>query len=260
MLFKDLIDVVGDDQKIFPRLIEKDYWIDIDIYIHPPVELNLPFGKNHTRPAHIQARKDYFDSLVDKLKIAGFISAQRDNKFENTRLMRNAGMRLMYPNLFGHIHDLKYGILLEVGFDQTTPNEVITISSWVIDKAISVKLDVTINQPGDVKCYVPEYTFVEKLQAISTKFRKQQENGQMPPNFMRYYYDLFQLLKLKRVRDFIGTEAYFEHKYLRFPNADEKDLTKNEVFIIADSETQKVYQQAFDKTKGLYDKGLRIEK
>jgi hypothetical protein len=74
--FKTLIEVVGGEHKIDPRLIEKDYWImhalwgmnqlgfeyelkggtslskgwkcidrfseDIDIYIHPPAELNLP--------------------------------------------------------------------------------------------------------------------------------------------------------------------------------------------------------------------------
>lgn len=215
----------------------------------------MPIGKNHTKDTHIQARKDYFDSLVNKLKIPGFISVQRDSAFDDTRLMRNAGIRLIYPNLFGQIPDLKDGIILEVGFDQTTPNEAITISSCVVDKAISVKLDVNINQAIDVKCYVPEYTFVEKLQAISTKFRKQQESGQMPTNFMRHYYDIFQLLKLKRVQEFIGSKAYLEHKDLRFSNADEKDLTKNDAFIIADTETQKVYQQAFEKTKGLYYKG-----
>ena len=286
--FKTLIEVVGGEHKIDPRLIEKDYWImhalwglnslgfdyelkggtslskgwkcidrfseDIDIYIHPPADLNLPIGKNHTKPAHIQARKDYFDSLIGQLKISGFTSVERDHSFDDEKL-RSAGIRIHYPNLFGKIPDLKDGILLEVGFDQTTPNEMITLSSWVIDKAISVKLDVTYNQAVDVKCYVPEYTFVEKLQAVSTKFRKQQESGQMPTNFMRHYYDIFQLLKLKRVQDFIGSKDYFEHKDLRFPNADEKDLTKNEAFIISNTETQKIYQQSFEKTKELYYKG-----
>lgn len=287
--FKDLLEALSSEIKIDSRLIEKDYWImhalwglnslgfeyelkggtslskgwkcidrfseDIDIYIHPPADLKLPTGKNHTKDSHVQARKSYFDSLVDKLKIAGFVSVQRDNAFDDTKLMRNAGIRLMYPNLFGQIADLKDGILLEVGFDQTTPNENITISSWVFDKAISVNLDIINNQAVDVKCYVPEYTFVEKLQAISTKYRKQQESGQMPTNFMRHYYDVFQLLKLKRVQDFIGSEAYLAHKDLRFPNADEKDLTKNDAFIIADAETLKVYKQSFDRTKGLYYKG-----
>lgn len=287
--FKQLIEALSNEIKIDPQLIEKDYWImhalwgmnelgfeyelkggtslskgwkcidrfseDIDIYIHPPKDLNLPVGKNQTKDSHIEARKNYFESLVDKLKIEGFQSVQRDTAFDDTKLMRNAGIRLNYPNLFGQIQGLKDGILLEIGFDQTTPNEKITISSWVIDKAISVKLDVINNQAVGVKCYVPEYTFVEKLQTISTKYRQQQENGQMPTNFMRHYYDVFQLLKLKRVQDFIGSEGYIAHKDLRFRSADEKDLTKNDAFIISNAETQKLYQQSFERTKGLYYKG-----
>jgi len=219
--FKQLIEALSSEIKIDPQLIEKDYWImhalwgmnelgfeyelkggtslskgwkcidrfseDIDIYIHPPKDLDLPVGKNQTKDSQVGARKKYFESLVYKLKIAGFLSVQRDTAFDDTKLMRNAGIRLIYPNLFGQIPGLKDGILLEVGFDQTTPNEKITISSWVLDKAISVNLDVTNNQAADVKCYIPEYTFVEKLQTISTKYRQQQENGQMPINFMRHY-------------------------------------------------------------------------
>lgn len=287
--FKQLIEALSSEIKIDTQLIEKDYWImhalwgmnqlgfeyelkggtslskgwkcidrfseDIDIYIHPPKNLNLPVGKNHTKDAHIEARKNYFESLVNKLKIAGFVSVQRDTVFDDKKHMRNAGIRLSYPNLFGQIPGLKDGILLEVGFDQTTPNEEITISSWVIDKAISVKLDVINNQAVRVKCYVPEYTFVEKLQTISTKFRQQQENGQIPINFMRHYYDVFQLLKLKRVQEFIGSEEYLVHKELRFREADEKDLWNNDAFTISNFETQKLYQQSFERTKGLYYKG-----
>lgn len=287
--FKQLIEALSSEIKIDPQLIEKDYWImhalwgmnklgfeyelkggtslskgwkcidrfseDIDIYIHPPKDLNLPIGKNQKKESHIEARKYYFESLLGKLKIAGFESVQRDTLFDDTKLMRSAGIRLIYPNLFGQIQGLKDGILLEVGFDQTTPNEEITISSWVMEKAINVKLDVTNNQAVGVKCYVPEYTFVEKLQTISTKFRQQQENGQMPINFMRHYYDVFQLLKLKRVQEFIGSKEYFTHKDIRFRSADEKDLTKNDAFIIANLETRKIYQQSFEKTKGLYYKG-----
>lgn len=287
--FKDLIEVVGNEQKIDPRLIEKDYWImhalwglnqigleyelkggtslskgwkcidrfseDIDVYIHPPKNLNLPVGKNQNSNAQIEARRKYFDSLVSKLKIDGFLSVQRDMVFDDTKLMRSAGIRLIYPNLFGKISDLKDGILLEVGFDQTTPYEAIIISSWIMDKAIEVNLNVTHNHAVGVKCYVPEYTFVEKLQTISTKYRQQQDKGQMPINFMRHYYDVFQLLKLDRVQRFIGSEQYLAHKELRFRTADEKDLTKNDAFIISNAETQKLYQESFEKTKGLYYKG-----
>jgi Phage integrase family/Nucleotidyl transferase AbiEii toxin, Type IV TA system len=61
-----------------------------------------------------------------------------------------------------------------------------------------------------VPCYDPRYTFVEKLQTISTKFRLQQ--GGSPIDFMRHYYDVHNLLKRPEVQEFIGTDAYKEHK------------------------------------------------
>lgn len=124
-----------------------------------------------------------------------------------------------------------------------------------MDKAISVKLDVINNQALDVKCYVPEYTLVEKLQTISTKCRQQQRNSEMPINFMRHYYDVFQLLKLKRVKDFIGSDRFVAHMDLRFRRDDEKDLTKNDAFIISNTDTQILYQQSFERTKNLYYQG-----
>src|SRR3546814_1106962 len=45
------------------------------------------------------------------------------------------------------------------------------------------------NRAFDVPCYEPGYTLVEKLQTISTKFRRHLEDGSMPQNFLRHYYD-----------------------------------------------------------------------
>ena len=98
-----------------------------------------------------KAEPRYFDSLVGELKISGFASVQRDHDFDDKEKMRNAGIRLFYPNLFGQIQGLKDGILLEIGFDQTTPNEPITISSWINDKALSVSLDCIDNRALNVK-------------------------------------------------------------------------------------------------------------
>jgi hypothetical protein len=53
---------------------------------------------------------------------------------------------------------------------------------------------------------------VEKLQTISTKYRRQQETGEFPTNFMRHYYDVYCLLQDKDVLAFIGTPEYKSHK------------------------------------------------
>lgn len=287
--FKDLISALSVDLKIEPQLIEKDYWImhtlwglknlnfdfelkggtslskgwecidrfseDIDILIYPPLGSDIPTGKNQTKPNQIMARRNYFANLAIKIQIPGFIKVERDVSFDDRKNMRNAGIRLIYPNLFGQIQGLKDGILLEVGFDQTSPNEEKHILSWMLNKSFTVGLDVYDNSATNIKCYVPEYTFVEKLQTISTKFRQQQQKGNMPVNFMRHYYDLFQLLKLERVQNFIGTKEYFNHKTKRFRSSDEFNLTKNEAFIISNPEIRKLYQEAFDKTKNLYYNG-----
>lgn len=287
--FKELISALSLELKIDSQLIEKDYWImhalwglknlgfifelkggtslskgwkcidrfseDLDIFIHPSAKLYLPVGKNHLKPSHVQSRRDYFDSLPAQLIIPGFGSVARDPAFDDEKLMRNAGLRLFYPNLFGKIEGLKDGVLLEAGFDQTTPYEELLISSWLVDRALEVKLDITDNRAKNVNCYVPEYTFVEKLQTISTKYRQLEEKGEKPINFMRHYYDVFQLLKLERVKKFIGTDEYFEHKNKRFRSSDKKDLTQNEAFTISDPKKRKSFQESFENSKGLYYNG-----
>lgn len=285
--FRDLISVLSSQLGIAPQLVEKDYWImhalwglnhlgldfelkggtslskgwkcidrfseDIDIHLIPPAHLNLPVKKTQLKPNQILERRKFFDSLVEKIKIPGFTSVLRDTAFDDEK-MRNAGLRLICTGHFGSIEGLKDGILLEVGFDQTTPNEEVNISSWMLEKALEAKLDVMDNTAVRVKCYIPEYTFVEKLQTISTKFRKEQEDGQKPANFMRHYYDISQLLKMERVQKFIGCEEYHKHKEARFRSGDEKDISKNQAFILSNEETRKKYQDAFEKTRGLYYK------
>lgn len=57
------------------------------------------------------------------------------------------------------------------------------------------KVSVIDNRAGAVACYHPGYTLVEKLQTISTKYRKQQAENSLPANFIRHYYDVYCLLQ-----------------------------------------------------------------
>jgi Nucleotidyl transferase AbiEii toxin, Type IV TA system len=129
--FADLMAVVSRDESIDPGLVEKDYWImhglwglqqlgfvfefkggtslskghriihrfseDIDILIHP--DGDLPTGKNQNKPAHVDARRSFYDGLPPRLSIQGFEGAERDNVFDDER-MRSAGIRLHYPTAF----------------------------------------------------------------------------------------------------------------------------------------------------------------
>ena len=286
--FSDLIRVLSREMRILPQLIEKDYWImhclygleqqgftfelkggtslskgyriidrfseDIDIRIEPPPDMDVKVGKNHTKPAHVESRRMYFDWLAATIRIPGIITVERDHVFDNKNLF-SAGIRLKYSSHFKALDGLKDGILLELGFDDTTPNEPIDISSWALDKAVAMEEMVVDNRAVAVKCYSPAYTLVEKLQAVSTKYRKQQETGTFPENFLRHYYDIYCLLADARVQSFIGTNEYEERKVKRFPIADNRRIAENEAFLLQNTDTRAQYQAEYSKTYGLYYAG-----
>jgi hypothetical protein len=90
-----------------------------------------------------------------------------------------------------------------------------------------------------VLCCSPAYTFVEKLQTVSNKFRNQQSLAQQsgnaassfPKNFLRHYCDLYCLLDSPEVVAFIGTPAHHARKQERFPAADNQQIACNEAFF-----------------------------
>jgi hypothetical protein len=283
--FPQLIRIVAGLKSIDPALVEKDYWImhslyglqklgltfelkggtslskgfkiidrfseDIDIHIDPPADRNVKTGRNQDKPAHVKSRKDFYDWLADtKLRIDGIDSVKRDTAFDSEKLF-SGGIRLRYRSFTSRIDDLKEGILLEAGFDAVTPNTPRDISSWIYDHAAD-RVETVDNRAKGVACYDPGYTFVEKLQTISTKYRQQQKEKQFPPNFLRHYYDIYSLLERPEVQAFIGTNEYVEHKNRRFRSLDNKNIAKNQAFILSDAETRKTYAETYAKTSALY--------
>ncbi|HVI33760.1 nucleotidyl transferase AbiEii/AbiGii toxin family protein [Phenylobacterium sp.] len=286
--FGDLIAIVADEMKIVPALVEKDYWImhslwglqkgghtfelkggtslskgygwigrfseDIDIRIEPPAALEVAVGRNQNKAAHVESRRRFYDHLAQTLKIDGVVAVTRDEAFDDPTYYRGAGIRLAYESAHGSVAGLKDGILLEVGFDDVTPNATIDISSWAWDYA-APRVELVDNRAKAVACYDPGHTLVEKLQAISTKFRAQQQDGVFRPNFMRHYYDVHCLLQQPQVRAFVGSKSYEAHKARRFRQADEKDLTKNEAFILSDPEVRRELADAYAASAALYYRG-----
>lgn len=197
-----------------------------------------------------KAGRVFFDKLANTLSIP-HLRFERDPSFDDKEKMRNAGIIAQYQALFASLPDIKTGVLLEVGFDQTTPN-LSKATSWAYEKATGLGLDIMDNRAIDIKCYCPEYTFVEKLQTISTKYRNQQEKSAFPTNFLRHYYDIYQLLSYDRVLEFIGTEAYYVHKEKRFRASDEKNLSKNEAFTFPNKDTKNLYSKKYQEKAALY--------
>src|ERR1700692_2673977 len=166
--FPDLIRIVAAEKGIDPGLVEKDYWImhclyglqqwgltfelkggtslskgfqiinrfseDIDIRVEPPKDRDVKTGRNQDKPAHIQSRRDFYDGLAKTIHINGIDKVERDTAFDNKTLM-SAGIRLFYKTHTKALDGLKPGVLLELGFDDVTPNSKKHISSWLYDYA-----------------------------------------------------------------------------------------------------------------------------
>jgi hypothetical protein len=296
--FRELIEITATAMNIMdPSLVEKDYWLmhvlwglqrqglvfhlkggtslskgydcihrfseDIDIKIEPDERLcgfKVYSGKNHDAPKHRDSRSNYFDWLTSHLKdkISGVIEIERDTTFDDSKKMRNGGIRLYYQSLFASADGLKDGILLEVGFDRTAPNQPRLITSWAYERAVAVPgIDIIDNRAIAVPCYEPKFTFVEKLQAVVRKFRIYKQGGSgsnLPANFLRHYYDLFQLLQRADVQDFIGTHEYESFKKERFGGDDTK-ISHSDAFKLTDPRDRDLFEKEYSRSASLYFKG-----
>lgn len=236
---------------------------DVDIRIEPDEKscgFRVYWGKNHTEKKHRDSRARYFDWITNVLngKIHGISDIKRDHAFDDeTGKYRNGGIRLYYDSFYS-APGLKEGILLEAGFDRTAPNQPRLITSWAYEQAInSPNISVIDNRAKDVPCYEPRYTFVEKLQAIIRKFRLYREGKQgssLPANFIRHYYDLYQLIDRPEVQAFIGTPDYENFKKERFGSDDTK-ISNSDALKLGDAADLALFENEYNRSASLYFKG-----
>jgi hypothetical protein len=288
--FLELLKILAAEKNIEAGLVEKDYWImhvlyglktqgfsfemkggtslskgykiihrfseDIDIQINPPADLNIVTDPLNTKKDAVESRKKYYDWLKENIKIDGIVSIERDTQFDNGKTYNSGGIRLYYENFTDKVEGLKEGILLEVGFDTVTPNQPLTISSWAYDRAMETTgLGIKDNRAIDISCYHPGYTFVEKLQTIVTKFRREQETGQEKQNLMRQYYDVYSLLDNPLVQEYIGTDAYKKHKEARFVGMDKGAFIAGNPAFNLSGELRERFKVRYEATKALYYNG-----
>lgn len=289
--FGNLLNILWEETGIERGLIEKDYWImhclfglkkqgylfqlkggtslskgfglidrfseDIDLHINPPEDLGINENPKNQNTANIKKKKDFYNQLAREIQIDGLTAVSRDEDFDDKNHFNSGGIRLLYPRQADAIEGLKDGILLEAGYDNVAPNMPVIISSWAYERAKNTNgIDIIDNRAIDILCYDYRYTFVEKLQTIATKFRREIETGQVATNYMRQYYDLYSLLGNEAVLQFIGTKAYNAHKEKRFPRDDLAiPVYENEAFLLNDPVVRERLQKRYEGTKALYYKG-----
>lgn len=279
---KPLFETLGAEKNLLPALVEKDYWVmhclwglqqndfrfemkggtslskgwgcidrfseDIDIRFEPPENLNIKGEK----PSHIKARFEFYDSLAAKIKIPD-IAAERNRVYDDEKA-QNGGISLRYVSHFPAAPGLKPEVLLEVGFAQTAPNEPRDFTSWALERVFQAKMDVIDNRANAIKCFNPEYTFVDKLQTICKRFRQYRDRNEerdRPRQFLRHYYDLFRLLELERVKTFIGTANYKTYKQNKIRGKDAKEFESRSAFTLPDEKSARLFEKEFESMNTL---------
>ena len=108
----------------------------------------------------------------------------------------------------------------------------VTISSWIVQFAEIKKLQYADSRAPGIPCYNPEYTFVEKVQAVVRKYGEFKGTGKSQP-ISSDTTTINQLLDVDAVQKFIGTAEYLEHKRKRFKSLNQ-DVAKSGAFTLQD--------------------------
>jgi hypothetical protein len=289
--FADLLRIVAEQEGIDPVLIEKDYWImhvlwglkqqgftfalkggtslskghqiierfseDLDLLIETPGNLGFEVNPDSQKANAVKSRKDFYDWLALHINIPGIVKVERDAEFDDTRYYRSGGIRLYYQSATGSLPGVKDGILLEAGFSKVAPNEPKLISSWAFDFAATrLRHGIVDNRAIDVPCYHPGYTLVEKVQTIIRHYRQEAQDGTKKRNYMRQYYDVYCLLDVTVVQQFIDHPDYTAHKaeWIRGQDAT-IPIPEHPAFTLTDPNLLADFTLRYTNTRALYYRG-----
>jgi hypothetical protein len=179
---------------------------------------------------------------------------ERNHDYDDEKA-QNGGISLKYKPLFDLIPELKPQVLLEIVFAKTTPNEPKDVSSWAYDRILQTEINCIDNRAIAVKCFTPEYTFVDKLQTICRKYRQFIDRNDLqkdrPRQFLRHYYDLYMLLKVERVKKFINTSEYEMYKKEKIRGLDAQVFTDRDAFKLNDKSVYLLYEKEFESLNSL---------
>lgn len=227
--FNDLINQVAHKKTISPSIIEKDYWVTLSLFILAQSEFKDEFifkgGTSLSKAFNLINR---FSEDVDLLFID--IGKNKRKRLEKVRdLMISEGFNYDKNNIenrsgnesrtscfeYEKMNNASLGSLLpyiklEMGYrGGQTPNSIQPITSYLAQELLQAGetenfLDL---KPFNIKVLSPERTFVEKLFALHAAY----ENNEIEKR-VRHYYDVYCLLNLNSVKEFIGTIEYSELK------------------------------------------------
>jgi hypothetical protein len=227
--FPDLLRIVASERGVSEALVEKDYWVThtlwclatskLDVWFKGGTSLSKGFGlitrfsedldlkidrggledlpavaswasKNKGPTA---ARRAFYAALTAKLAVVG----ARVELVEGSlgRDARCAEYRVLYPGAFlGKLPPpMRPFVLLEVGDARVVPFVERPIASWVHEALAQrgMLAEFVDTRPAAIRCVHPLVTLLEKLDAVSDRFRK----AKPAATFVRHYEDAARIVR-----------------------------------------------------------------
>ncbi len=228
--FKQLLGIVARQTGIAAALIEKDYWVThtlwslhetgLDIWFKGGTSLSKGFGLiqrfsedldlmiqhgsaqglpevTHWTSANkgsLRNRQSFYDALTAALVVAG-VQVERDE----TRIDKQARGADYLGHYPGTLLDqlspaMSPFVRLEVGRARVVPFVERSLSSFVHTHLVEQGLlaDYIDNRPASVRCVHPVVTLLEKLDAMSRRYKRAAIEAD---SFVRHYEDAAQIIR-----------------------------------------------------------------
>ncbi len=169
---------------------------DLDLRLAPGTAAGIPPEPSWRgeKPSHARARADWFDALARSIPVPG-CALSINAAFEDDRA-RSVVIDVTYPGAFipelGPV--IRPWVRLEIGVSRVSPSVLRPITSWIHEalERAGLLAAVTDNRPPPVRCVHPLVTLLEKLDALSRRWPREDLTA---ASFVRHYEDAARIVQ-----------------------------------------------------------------
>jgi len=286
--FPQLLTLVAEETRIATALVEKDYWVthclwalhqtglelwfkggtslskgygvierfseDLDLMVLPGSVTGLPPVTNWTsaNKGPVASRRAFHEALPAAFVIPG-VKVEVDQKPQD-KYARSVNLVGYYPGvLLDQLAEaMRPYVFFEIGRARVVPYVERPLTSFVHDflESRGQLKDYNDNRPSAVRCVHPLVTLLEKLDALSRRYAREQLE---PDGFARHYEDAARIIRsldrlptVKQSPRVLAEEMLTEKDIAAMPSTDEPSL------LLADDERRAAVDRALARISSMF--------